>query len=225
MDLKDLAGRAISYTKAPEYASGFIREAFNKAINGVGRLPGAVKSAERRVEQVAGDREEAIDLLISTHLKYAGAQGFVTNLGGLLAMAVLVPANVAGLALIQCHLVAGIAHLRGYDLADPRVRNAVLACMIGPDGVKRLVKKKKLPGTPYTLATAHAYDPALNKEIATEVTNELITRAAGKRTVGVIGRRIPILGGGVGAVGDAYSTRKVGKYAANELRPQKRKLN
>ena len=37
-------------------------------------------------------------------------------------MAVSVPANIAGLALIQARLVASIAHLRGYDLDDEERR-------------------------------------------------------------------------------------------------------
>lgn len=218
MDLKDLASRAMSHSKVPEYSSGFVREAFNRAIDGTGKLPGAARSADKRLAQVAGDTDEAVDLLISSHLKYAGSQGFVTNLGGIVSMAVLAPANIAALALVQCHLVAGIAHLRGLDLTDPRTRNAVLACMIGPDAVKRLVRKRKLPGTPYQLAHADEYDAELAKVIATELTNELISRTLGKRAVGFVGRRIPVLGGGIGAAGDAYSTRKVGKYAAKEFR-------
>jgi hypothetical protein len=34
----------------------------------------------------------------------------------------------------------------------------------------------------------------------------------------MIGRRIPLLGGGVGAVTDAMSTHQIGAYAADELR-------
>jgi len=30
---------------------------------------------------------------------------------------------------IQCRMVAGIAHLRGYELSDPRTRDAILACL------------------------------------------------------------------------------------------------
>ena len=41
-------------------------------------------------------------------------------------MALTIPTNITGLALIQCRMIAGIAHLRGYDLDDPRVRNAIL---------------------------------------------------------------------------------------------------
>ena len=54
--------------------------------------------------------------MIEDHVRYAGAQGFATNLGGLVTAAVAIPANITGLALIQCRLVACIAHLRGYDL-------------------------------------------------------------------------------------------------------------
>ena len=75
--------------------------------------------------------------VIENHVRYAGAQGFVTNLGGLATAAVALPTNITGLALIQCRMVAGIAHLRGYDLDDPRVRNAILACILGEDAVKR----------------------------------------------------------------------------------------
>jgi hypothetical protein len=82
------------------------------------------------------------------HTSLAGVQGFVTNLGGLTTAALAVPANVAGVTVVQCHLVAGIAHLRGYDLDDARVRNAILACMLGEDAVHDLVKSHRLPSSP-----------------------------------------------------------------------------
>ena len=58
----------------------------------------------------------------------------------------MIPANITGLALIQCRMVAGIAHLRGYDLEDPRVRNAILVTILGEDAVNALVKRRKTPG-------------------------------------------------------------------------------
>ena len=119
--------------------------------------------------------------MIENHVRYAGAQGFLTNLGGLVTDAVTIPANITGLALIQCRMVAGIAHLRGYDLDDPRVRNAILTCLLGEDSVNTLIKKKKLPAPPMALATAPAHDPDLDRIISAEVASELITRVAGKR--------------------------------------------
>lgn len=202
-------------------ATNFIRQAFDGAVDGAGPLRGAAAAADRRLREHDGKVDEAVGALVDSHVRLAGAQGFVTNLGGLVTMAVTIPANISGLALLQCHLVAGIAHLRGYDLDDPRVRNAVLACMLGADSVKALVKKKKLPSSPMAIATAPSHDPGLDDQIAREVTAELITRVAGKRTVAMIGRRMPIVGGGVGAVSDGYTTYQIGKYAARELKSRK----
>ena len=158
--------------------------------------------------------------MVDSHVRLAGLQGFVTNLGGLITMAVAVPANISGVALLQCHLVAGIAHLRGYDLEDGRVRNAVLACVLGKDAVKSLVKRKSLPSRPMAIATAPHDDATLDQRIAKAVAAELIARAAGKRTIAMIARRTPVIGGGVGAVSDGYATYEIGRYAAKELKPR-----
>ena len=64
-----------------------------------------------------------------------------------------VPTNITGLALVQCRMIAGIAHLRGYDLTDPRVRNAVLVCLLGEEAVGSLVGERRLPAPPMALAT------------------------------------------------------------------------
>jgi EcsC protein family len=202
---------------APEYASGFVRTVLDKAINGVGRYPGARAAAEKRLKEYGGDTERAIHQMIETHVRLAGAQGFVTNLGGLVTLSVTIPANVAGLALLQSHLVAAIVHLRGFDVDEPRVRNAILACMMGEDTVNDLVKGGQLPSTPLGIASAPVHDPDLDRLIAKVVTAELITRVGGKRMVTSIGRRIPLMGGFVGATVDGFNTWRVGRYAEREM--------
>jgi hypothetical protein len=167
--------------------------------------------------------ERAVHEVIENHVRYAGAQGFVTNLGGLVTAALTIPTNISGLALIQCRMIAGIAHLRGYDLEDPRVRNAILVCLLGEDAVNGLVKKKKLPAPPMALATAPAHDPELDRLISTEVASDLVTKVAGKRLAVTVGRRVPVVGGVVGAGADGFSTWKVGRYADRELLPRSRR--
>ncbi len=151
----------------------------------------------------------------------AGAQGFVTNLGGIATVAVSVPANVVGVTLLQAHLVAGIAQLRGYDLDDPRVRNAILAAMLGDDKVRDLVKRKSLPSPPMGIATAPTHDPELDRLIASELTGELIARTVGRRAVTLMARRVPGIGGFVAGGTDAYQTRQIGQYAAKELKDRR----
>jgi uncharacterized protein (DUF697 family) len=189
----------------------------------VGPLPGAAHAADKQLEEQGGDVEAAIHEVIENHVRYAGAQGFVTNLGGMVTAAVTIPANITGLALLQARMVAGIAHLRGYDLTDPRVRNAVLACMLGEDVVTSLIRKRKLPAPPMAIATAPAHDPQLDRVVAAEVTAELLTKVAGKRVVTTVGRRVPVVGGLVGAGADGFATWRVGRYADRELRSRTRR--
>ncbi len=221
MGIAGSLGKAVAphvHKMAPELTSNFIHEALSRAIHGVGPLPGAARAADKQLREQDGNVEDAIREVIENHVGYAGAQGFATNLGGLVTAALTIPTNVAGLALLQCRMVAGIAHLRGYDLHDPRVQNAILVCMLGEDVVTSLVKKKKLPAPPMAIATAPAHDPHLDSLIAAEVTSELLTKVAGKRVVTTVGRRVPVVGGLVGAGADGYTTWQVGRYAARELR-------
>lgn len=117
-------------------------------------------------------------------------------------------------------MIAGIAHLRGYELEDPRVRNAVLACLLGGDQVDALLRRGTLPAPPMALATAPVADPALDRRIATEVGSDIIARMTGKRLAVTVGRRVPVVGGVVGMGADGYSTWKIGRYADRELLPR-----
>jgi hypothetical protein len=155
--------------------------------------------------------------LIDLHVGYAGAQGLLTNLGGILAAPATIPANIAGLALVQTRMVAGIAHLRGYDLDDPRVRNAVLACLLTESGTKRLLKQSRLPAPPMTIATAPVHDPELDDIISAEIVSAMVQEVAGKHLITTIARRTPVVGGVIGGGSDAFATWQVGRYAKGEL--------
>jgi len=202
---------------APGLTTSFVREALNRAIEGVGPLPGAAAAADKQLAEQHGNVERAIHEVIENHVRYAGAQGFLTNVGGLVTAAVTIPANVTGLTLVQCRMVAGIVHLRGHDLNDPRVRNAILTTLLGEESVARLVKKRKLPAAPMALATAPAHDAGLDRIISAEVGADLVARIAGKRLAVTIGRRVPVVGGLVGMGADGFATWKIGRYADREI--------
>jgi len=205
---------------APGLTTSFVREALHHAIVGIGPLPPAAKAAEAQLAEQHGNVDRAIHEVIENHVRYAGAQGFLTNIGGVITAAITIPTNITTLALVQCRMVAGIAHLRGYDLDDARVRNAILTCMLGEEAVASMVKKRKLPAPPMALATAPVHDPYLDQLIAAEVAGGLIQRAAGKRLAATVGRQVPVVGGLVGASADAYLTWRIGRYTDRELLPR-----
>jgi len=203
---------------APGLTQSFVREALHRALVGIGPLPPAADAARAQLEEQHGDVDKAIRELIENHVAYAGVEGLATNLGGLVTAALVAPASITGLALIQCRLVAGIAHLRGYDLDDPRVRNAILVCILGEETVRTMVKRNQLPAPPMAIATAPQHDPTLDRTVSTVLAGELVGRVIGKRLATTVGKRVPLVGGAVGAVADGWSTYKVGRYAGREFR-------
>lgn len=218
MGVRSNVAKKAGMSVAPSMAAGYVRTMLDKAIDGVGPLRSAAASADSRLVDANGDVEDAVKALLRLHVGLAGVQGFVTNLGGIASLVVAMPANVVGVTLVQCHLVAGIAHLRGYDLEDARVRNAILACMLGEDEVRDLVRTSSFPSSPMGIATSPVHDPVLDELVSREVTTDLLARTAGRRAVTMVGRRVPLLGGVVGGGSDALMTWQIGQYAARELR-------
>ena len=225
MGLKETVGRQIApriQELAPGLTGSFVREALNRAIDGVGPLAPAAAAADSQLREQRGDVERAIHEVIENNVRIAGAQGFVTNVGGMITMTITIPANVTGLAVIQCRMVAGIAHLRGHDLADPRVRNAILALLLGEEQVHELVRRRKIPSTPMAIATAPAHDPTLDGALAAVVASDIVARVAGKRLATTLARKIPVVGGVVGMGADGYATWRIGRYADREMLPRRR---
>ncbi|GAA1538677.1 EcsC family protein [Kribbella lupini] len=202
---------------APQAAAGILRQVLEIAIDGYQRFPGAEKIADTKLARSGDDVAAAIEAVIDQHIRLAGVQGFVTSIGGLVTLPVALPANLTGLAIVQARMVAAIAHLRGYDLGDPRVRTAVIMCLLGEDGVTDRLKKSSLPTSPLGIATAPVFDPELDRLVAGEVVAELVARIGGKRMAITVTRRVPLLGGVVGGGVDGWSTYRIGQYADQSL--------
>lgn len=140
-----------SPTNVAEKASGQLLTLVGKVIDtGVGPLTGSVTWAEDRLARVQGARYEpnsdpvrkvrpyeeddidkAIKRLILESVEAASFNGFVTGLGGFIAMPVTIPANMAGALVINAHLAGAIAYLRGYDPQDPHVRTVATLVAVG----------------------------------------------------------------------------------------------
>lgn len=201
----------------PQSAGGALRRILEVAIDGTENIPGARASAKRHLQKHGGAVDDAVDALIDFHVRLASANGFATNIGGIASLPVAVPANLTGVAVIQVRMVAAIAHLRGYDLNDNRVRTALVMCLLGGESVARNIVNGKLPTSPLAIATAPVFDPELDQRVAQEVLSDLVGRVGGRNIALVVTKRIPLIGGGVGAVLDGIATHQIGRYAKTEL--------
>ncbi|MDO5681504.1 MAG: EcsC family protein [Propionibacteriaceae bacterium] len=214
-------GGLVPLGKVPNAAGNLLRRVLGMAIEGYGALPPAKESAANQLRKHQ-DAEAAIDSLINLHVTMAGAQGFVTNIGGVLTTLVAMPANIAGVAVLQARLVATIAHLRGYDIDDPRVRTAVAMCLVGDD-LEKSLGEAGLPSSPLVVATAPVFDSGLDQKISDRVAADLLARITGKRVVVAMTKRVPVLGGGVGAAFDGWDTLTVARYAKSQLVDRRRR--
>jgi hypothetical protein len=201
----------------PGAAGGALKRVLEVAIDGYGRVPGARTVAAKHLQKHGGSVDDAIDSVIAQHVRLASAQGFITNLGGVAALPVAIPANLAGISVVQVRMVAALAHLNGYDVGDLRVRTALVMCLLGGEEVTKRIGDGSLPTSPMAIATAPVFDAILDRQVADAVLADLMSRIGGKNLALVVTRRVPLLGGGVGAVVDGLATRQIGAYARTEL--------
>lgn len=199
-------------------------EILDLAISGKGKLPGAKQSAKQLL-LAKNDAEDAISRMVASHVAMASGQGFATNWGGFFVSIVTIPVNVTAAAFVQARLVAGIAHLRGYELSDPRVRTAILMVMLGPTGNTNLIAKGVLPSSPLVVATAPVFDARLDGQVAKALLDRSMNQLTGKRFGVWLGKRIPMVGGGVGAAVDGWSTASIAKHAKAEFPSRRPKLH
>src|SRR5512135_2750685 len=116
-----------------------VEEILRLAVDGFGVFSGADDSAARAVEKAA-TADAAVRSLVRTYVAVAGAQGFVTNLGGLVTLPLAVPANIGASYLVQSHLAASIACVYDYDIRDDEVRAAIALCLLG-NGAAQVIKQ------------------------------------------------------------------------------------
>ena len=180
--------------------------------DGVGPMTGSVEYARSRLAQF-GDPERAIKRIVAETTAYSGTTGFVTGLGGFIALPVTLPANITGQAILNARMVGAIAHLRGWDLGDEVVRNSILITIAGgtPNAVLAefgvtVARKsaeaaiKKLPAT-------------VLREINKRVGFMLVAKYGTKRSVVTLTKMVPGIGGVVGGAVDATFTRIVARLA------------
>ncbi len=204
----------------PEHGvvTSFVQRLLEIGLDGMGPVAGARAVADLARSET-GSLDSAIDKVVRGHLIGSGVGGFVTGIGGFVTMPIALPVNVFEFYLQATRMVGAIAHLRGYDLARPQVRTAVLLTLIGSDADDVLARAGLSTGAGrLTSLAATSVPPAAMLMINKGIGFRLI-RGVGEKALSRLGRGIPVAGGVIGAGLDGYFMSRIAQQARQEFPP------
>ena len=188
----------------------------DRALQGLPPWDSAAQLAARYRDNADYAHDEArVDALVRWESGKAFGSGFVTGLGGLLAMPLTLPSGLGAAWLLQARLAAAVASLRGHDIDAPWVQSLVLLSLSGaaaPDVLRqagvRLAERLAARGV------ARLSQQTL-QQINARVGFRLLAAAGGHGLIHT-GRLVPAAGAAVGGAFDAYACVAVAR-AAREL--------
>ena len=192
--------------------SFLLNQLYPKAIEGIPVLGTPEKHAASHKKR--GTTREQANLMVAPHIALAGMTGFVTGLGGWITAPVTVPADLAGVALLQLHMAASCAVFTGKDLNDPDTKKQVVECLLMRDeGDPNTEKEETINRVTVKIA---------ERGIRSIAKASILwgASAAGRRIGGRIARGVPFLGGAIGAVSDSYNTRVVARHTLDTFFPE-----
>lgn len=188
-----------------------LNKLYPKAIDGLPLL-GTPQDVAHPYRGRPGPVRQRAERMIRPHIALAGTTGFVTGLGGWLTMPITIPADLAGVALLQLHLAASCAVLDGRDLSLNATRDDVVACLLKTDEGENSEEEEAANRVSVKLAER-------GLRLLTKKSLEWGASAAGRRMGGRIARGVPFLGGAIGAVSDTYNTRLVAGHTLDAFFP------
>jgi hypothetical protein len=183
---------------------------------GVGPLSGSVAYAEARMTAGgAGERdpEAAIRRVVRESVAASGAQGFVTGVGGLAAMPVTLPANLAGSLIINARMVGTIAHLRGYALTDPHTQAMITLVAAGSSAQSAISAFGVKVGQQAAMQAIKKLPMSVIHQVNKKAGFYLVAKYGSQRSAITLVKAVPAVGGVVGGTVDAALTASIAKAA------------
>lgn len=165
--------------------------------------------------------EKAIGRIVRRHRRGVTVAGFLTGLGGIFTLPVLLPTNVAEFYIQSTRMVGAIALVRGYDLDQEEVRVRVLAALMGEESgdVLKNLGLGPVAGVA-SRSIASRLPPSPQSQIAGAIGGRMLKKF-GLRSTRLFGKAIPGLGGVLGAIADRSQLNKIAD-AARKSFPQVR---
>jgi len=191
--------------------------AYNQATEGIKGVDSAQVLALEYLA-TAGDLKAQINRLIRWQNSKAATTGFLTGLGGIIAMPLTIPANIAVVLFVQVRMIAAIAAMSGQDLKDDRVKTLVYACLAG-DAAKEILRDVGIiVGTKVSKNLISNISSKTLTAINQKVGFRLLTKFGEKGVIN-IGKAVPLVGGIIGGTVDAVATNLIGNVARDTFIP------
>ncbi|MDX1419242.1 MAG: EcsC family protein [Rubricoccaceae bacterium] len=190
----------------------FLNQLYPKAVDGLPLLGRPEETAAPWRERPGTARHRASQM-VRPHIALAGTTGFVTGLGGWLTLPITLPADLTGVALLQLHLAASCAALAGRDLDARATRDEVVECLLKTDEGENTEEEEAANRVGVKLA-----ERGLRFFVSQAMS--WTAKQAGQRLVARrFARGVPLVGGAIGAVSDAYMTRLVAGHTLDTFFP------
>lgn len=170
---------------------------YRRAVDGLPVLGTPADVVARLPEGSPAARAERLERL---YVGLCSGTGFACGLPGYATMPFTVPANITGVALLQLHMCAAIALLDGRDLQDAGTREVCIDCVL--DRLDHAPRRDEVEGVLERVGTKIA---ERGVRFVSEQAPQWLSRSGA--------RSLPLVGGLVSGVADAYSTRRVGQEA------------
>lgn len=151
----------------------------------------------------------AADALIRWQTAKCAASGFLSGIGGALAMPLALPAHLAATYYVQMRMVAAIAHMHGHDVRSDQVRSFVYSCLLGDEVGDALKEVGLRLGKQLSRKAIEGMTKDFTRKLHTVVGNRLFNKCGSQNMV----KLIPIAGGVLGAIVNGYCCKEVGKTA------------
>ncbi|EES0914757.1 EcsC family protein [Escherichia coli] len=191
----------------------FLDYAYDKSVEGIG-VPG-IDTAHSLAEsylKTKGTLKEQINCLIRWQNTKSATSGFLTGLGGVMTLPVVIPVNISGILFLQVRMVVSIAIMCGQDIRDDRVRTIVYTCLVG-NAAKDILKEAGIQiGQKLTTSAIKSISKEIIVKINKAVGFRLMTKTGSTGVIN-LSKFVPVVGGIVGGGFDAITTNIIGNYA------------
>ncbi|UKR62931.1 EcsC family protein [Escherichia coli] len=191
----------------------FLDYAYDKSVEGIG-VPG-IDTAHSLAEsylKTKGTLKEQINCLIRWQNTKSATSGFLTGLGGVMTLPVVIPVNISGILFLQVRMVVSIAIMCDQDIRDDRVRTIAYTCLVG-NAAKDILKEAGIQiGQKLTTSAIKSISKEIIVKINKAVGFRLMTKTGSTGVIN-LSKFVPVVGGIVGGGFDAITTNIIGNYA------------